>query len=109
MRIFAEKRRVIMNRRIVLIALAALTLISTGCSKKHNPSGGAEGEPESNVLSITGAPESAVLVGGKFSLTVESLANMTSWKEHNTIVVNKQRIVTIKIFLLKLRWFKCLR
>ena len=91
MRIFAAKRRVIMNRRIVLIALAALTLISTGCSKKHNPSGGAEGEPESNVLSITGAPESAVLVGEKFSLTVESLsdevdAHAAVWSSSNSDV-----------------------
>ena len=42
-----------------MIALAALTLIATGCSKKQIS------------IAITGAPESAVLVGEKFSLTVE--------------------------------------
>lgn len=36
MHIFAGKKRVIMNRRIVLIILSALALISTGCSQKHH-------------------------------------------------------------------------
>ena len=67
MRIFAGKRRVIMNRRIVLIVLAVLTLIATGCSKKHLDAD----EPKVISIAIKGAPESAVLVGEKFSLTAE--------------------------------------
>ena len=46
----------------ILIAMTALTLIATGCEKKA---------PTVQSLSIIGAPESAVLVGEKFSLTLE--------------------------------------
>lgn len=58
-----------MNKRIVLIVLAALTLLAAGCNKKDQPSG----EPESAGISIaiTGAPESPVVVGDKFDLKVE--------------------------------------
>lgn len=62
MRIFAGKRKVIMNRRIVLIVLAALALISSGCAKKSHVI---------KSIAIIGAPESALLVGEKFSLNVE--------------------------------------
>ena len=51
----------------ILIALMALTLIATGCEKK--------GSTAIKDLSINGAPESAVLVGEKFSLTVESTSD----------------------------------
>lgn len=59
----------IMNRRIILIAMAALALIATGCKKKHHPAG----EPTASeiTLAILDAPESEVLVGEKFKLTVE--------------------------------------
>jgi hypothetical protein len=58
-----------MNRRIVLIVMAAMTLVATSCNKKDQPAG----EPESAVISIAikGAPKSAVLVGEKFALNVE--------------------------------------
>ena len=62
MRIFAGKRKVIMNRKIVLIVLTALALISTGCAKKSHVI---------KSIAIIGAPESAVLVGEKFSLNVD--------------------------------------
>ena len=60
----------------ILVALTALTLIATGCEKKAPHSGEEEEdtpivEPSVIDLSIIGAPESAVLVGEKFSLTVE--------------------------------------
>ena len=55
-----------------LLALTALTLIATGCNKKNQPAGEPAGEPLVNNLSIIGAPELAVLVGEKFSLTVKS-------------------------------------
>ena len=48
--------------------LAALSLIATGCNKHHNP----VDEPPVKTLSIIGAPESAVTVGEKFSLAVET-------------------------------------
>ena len=80
-----------MNGRFVLIVLAALTLTATGCKKKDHPAGGSEDEPTTKAFSITGAPESAVLVGEKFSLTVESLfdevdARTAVWSSSNTNV-----------------------
>ena len=67
MRIFAGKIKVIMNRRIVLIVLAALTLIATGCKKEPQDAD----EPAAISIAIKGAPESAILVGEKFSLNAE--------------------------------------
>lgn len=57
-----------MKRGILLVALAALTLIAMGCKKTP------DGETASKILSILGAPRSAVLVGEKFSLTVEKVS-----------------------------------
>ena len=62
-----KAKSIIMIKRIVLIALATLILIATGCKKKHHFAG----EPAVIVLSIIGAPESAVLVGEKFDLDVK--------------------------------------
>ena len=58
-----------MNRNIVWIVLSALILVATGCKKNDQPAG----EPASAGISlvITGAPESAVLVGETFALNVE--------------------------------------
>ena len=61
-----------MNRKFALIALAALALISTGCGKKEVPAGAsgsaAAGQLVDNGIIITDAPQSAVLVGEKFTL-----------------------------------------
>ena len=67
MRIFVGKRKVIMNRRLVLIVLAALALTATGCANKPQ----ADDESAAINIAIKGAPESAVLVGEKISLNVE--------------------------------------
>ena len=64
-----------MKSRFVLAVWAVLTLIATGCNNKSNPEGGSKEEPAAIVFSIKGAPESAVLVGEKFSLSVESLSD----------------------------------
>ena len=85
MHIFAGKKRVIMNRRIVLIVLAALTLLAASCNKKDSL--------ESAVTSIVikGAPEPAMLVGEKFSLNVEIMpedidAGIVVWSSSNPAV-----------------------
>ena len=82
MRIFARKRKVNMNRRIVLIVLAALALISSGCAKKSHVI---------KSIAIIGAPESALLVGEKFSLNVEITpedadARAVAWSSSNPAV-----------------------
>ena len=56
-----------MNRRIVWIIQAALALISTGCAREPH----ATDESPAISIAIKGAPESAMLVGEKFSLNVE--------------------------------------
>lgn len=87
MRIFAGKKRVIMNRRIVLIILAAMTLVATSCSQKHH----ATDEPAVTSIVIKSAPESAMLVGEKFSLNVEIMpedidAGIVVWSSSNPAV-----------------------
>ncbi len=77
-----------MNRRIVLIVLAALALIATGCRKKQQAGGGSA----TVSIAITGAPESAVLVGDKFALDVEITpegagAGPVVWSSSNPEVV----------------------
>ena len=78
-----------MNKRIVLIVLAALTLLAAGCNKKDQPSG----EPESAGISlvITGAPESAVVVGDQFDLKVvitpeDAAVGAVVWSSSNPAV-----------------------
>jgi len=78
-----------MTKRIILIALAALTLIATGCKKKTQPID--EPVKVEVELSITGAPEEAVLVGEKLTLTLKcntDKVDLTTaeWSSTNTEV-----------------------
>ncbi len=78
-----------MNRRIVLIILAAMTLVATSCNKKDQPAG--EPEPAVTSIVIKSAPESAMLVGEKFSLNVEIMpedidAGIVVWSSSNPAV-----------------------
>ena len=72
----------------LLLALMALTMIATGCNKKNQPAGEPEVGPTINNLSIIGAPESAVLVGEKFSLTLEYNVDVQTveWSSSNPAV-----------------------
>lgn len=58
-----------MSKRIVLIVLATLTLIATGCKKGEKQP--ASDDSAKISITVTGAPESAVLVGEIFPLNVE--------------------------------------
>jgi hypothetical protein len=101
MRIFARKRKEIMNRRIVLIVLAALTLIATGCA--NTPQAAEEPASPAIHIAIKGAPESAVLVGEKFTLNAEIWSEDTDaepvlWSSSNPAVAKvnaKGRVLAI--------------
>ncbi len=76
-----------MNRRIVWIVQAALALISTGCAREPH----ATDESPAISIAIKGAPESAMLVGEKFSLNVEIMpedidAGIVVWSSSNPAV-----------------------